>query len=69
MAKEKFKETKTFKIVRPNFESTLSNKEKNNITETALDNYKEFDYVIENDGTLDEFEEKIIQLLESENLS
>lgn len=66
MPKEKFKEAITIKVVRDNFESSLTEEEKNNITETALDDYNDYDYVIKNDGSLEELEEKVIKILESE---
>ena len=37
-------------------------------SETALDNYTNWDYVIENNGTLDELRSKVISILEKENL-
>ncbi len=38
------------------------------ISETALDDYKGFDYVIVNDGTLEELEEKVRKILEELDL-
>ena len=63
MPKEKFKETVTIKIERPNYESNLSKKEKANITETALDNYNDYDYKVINDGSLEDLETKIKNIL------
>jgi len=37
-------------------------------SETSLDNYTEWDYVIENNGTLQELNQKVIDILEKENL-
>ena len=66
--KERYPERiKTIHIIRPNFESDLSDKARKHRTETGLDDYKEFDYIIYNDGTLDDFREKIYKLME-ENL-
>ena len=39
-------------INRPNFEDDLSVKARQHRTETALDNYQGFDYIIENDGVV-----------------
>ena len=64
MPKESFKETITMKLVRDNFESELSQKEKSNITETALDEFNDYDYIIENDKTIEDLEEKINKILE-----
>jgi hypothetical protein len=40
----------------------------NHISETMLDGYTDFDYTIENDGTIDELVEKIRLILETENV-
>ena len=64
MPKDKFKECITIKLERPNYESELSTKEKANITETALDGYNDYDYVILNDGSVDDLKSKIIGILE-----
>ena len=37
-------------------------------SETALDEYTEWDYVIENNGTIQELHQKVIDILEKENL-
>lgn len=63
MPKEKFKECITIKLERPLYESELSKKEKANITETALDGYNDYDYVILNDGTIDDLKVKVIDVL------
>lgn len=41
----------------------LSIDQKTHITETALDNYSNFDYVIENNGTVNELESKVYKIL------
>ncbi len=64
MPKEKFKECITIKLERPNYQSELSTKEKNNITETALDNYHNYDYILINDGSIDDLKTKITNILE-----
>lgn len=66
MPKEKFKETVIIKVIRDNFESSLSKKQQANITETALDNYNDYNYIIKNDGTLEDLEDKVVELIESE---
>jgi len=53
----------TLKIVRPNHESILTEEQKNHISETGLDNY-EFDYVIVNDGTIEDLEKKVEMFIE-----
>lgn len=59
--KKIFKDIKTIRINRLNFDNKLTEKQKNHITETDLDNYSKFDYVIENDKNL---KEKIENMLE-----
>ena len=44
----------TIRIKRDNFDNGLTEIEKQDITETNLDDYKEFDYIIENDENLKE---------------
>jgi len=66
MPKEKFKETITIKLERKNIK--LSEKQKNNITETALDNYNDYNYIVLNNGSLEELENKIIDIIESEEV-
>lgn len=63
MPKEKFKETVTVKVVRSNFETSLTEKEQQNITETALDDFDDYDYTLVNDGTLDDLKEKVFSFL------
>lgn len=46
-------------VVRPNFDSGLTDEQKNHPSETALDGYKYFDYVVVNDRTLNELREKL----------
>lgn len=68
MPKQKFKEAVTIKIERPNFESPLSASQQKSLTEIALDNFNDYDYIVSNDGTLEDLDKRIINLLESEGL-
>ena len=45
-------------------DNNLTDKEKNDITETDVDNYYDYDYVIRNNGDLKELEEKVNSVLE-----
>lgn len=47
------------KIKRPNFNNHLTSTEKVHRTETALDNYNDFDYIIDNDESIEILSEKI----------
>lgn len=60
---KKFKETVTIRIERPNFESPLTKKQQNHIVENALNNYHKYDYVISNDGDLDDLKTKVERIL------
>jgi hypothetical protein len=60
--KEKGFEVISMRINRENFESELTEAQKNHISETALDNYS-FDYVVRN-TTLEEFYERLSKVLE-----
>ncbi len=63
--KERYPERiKTIHIIRPEFESELTGKQKSHITEVGLDNYSDYDYTILNDGSLEDLREKINTLIE-----
>lgn len=62
--KQSFENVITIKMERPNFTNELTEKQKGHITEHALDNYKNYDYIIVNDGDIKNLEEKITKLLE-----
>ena len=55
--KEEF-DTILLRVERPNFESDLTEKQKQHVSETSMDNYK-FDAVIQNDSTLENFKKKL----------
>ena len=62
-------EKQTIEIVkvlvrRTNFETVLTGKEQKHLTETALDTYSNYDYIIENDSTLESLKSKVEKLLE-----
>ena len=58
-----FKDIIKIKIIRDNFVSNLTDVEKKHITETALDSYNDFDYIIHNDGTISDLREKVEQIV------
>ncbi len=64
--REMFPDVVVIKVVRDNFESPLSEEQKKHRTETSLDNYDNYDYVIKNDGSLEELEEKVRMVMENE---
>ena len=62
--KEKYEDVVAIKLERSNYESNLSEEEKNHITETALDNYDLYDFKIENTSSIEELEEKVLKIIE-----
>ena len=50
--------TVVLRVERPNFESCLTDKQKQHVSETSMDNYH-FDAVVQNDSTLEAFKEKL----------
>ncbi len=60
---ENFNDVIRINIKRPNFDNKLTGKEKNHRTEIGLDGYNNYDYVIINDGTLEDLNKKIDNLI------
>ena len=60
--KEKYNTALRIFIKRPNLVSELNEKEQQHITETALDNFKDYDIEVINNN-LDELKEKAIQII------
>ncbi len=52
--KQKFSNAVSIKIFRPNFETNLTGKEQKHFTEVDLDNFKDYDYEILNDKTIED---------------
>jgi len=48
--KKKYQDVVTIKLERKNYDNMLTEEEANHITEKEIDNYNDFDYVIENEG-------------------
>lgn len=57
--KKNFDNVINIRIIRDGYDSVLSEKEQKHLTEVALDEYNSYDYVIHNDGTLDNLKEKV----------
>ena len=51
------------RVIRDGYDSVLSKKEQKHLTETALDEYNNYDYVIHNDGTLDDLKVKVSEVV------
>ncbi len=63
--KEAYPAAITIRIDRSN-PNNLTATQKNHITEIGLDTYENFDYVVENDGTIEELEQKVRNILGKE---
>lgn len=63
MPKKMFDDVIAIKVVRDNFETSLSSKEQNHSTETALDEFDDYDYVIENNGSIEELDKKVFKIV------
>ena len=61
--KSKFENVISIKVVRDGYDTVLSKKEQKHLTEVALDEYNNYDYVIHNDGTLDDLKNKVFDLV------
>ena len=62
MPKEEFKNVVTIRIT-SNRDNELSNEQQKHITETGLDNYSDFDYIIENNTSIEELKNKVIKIM------
>lgn len=59
-----YPETVTVHVTRPNYNSHLTKKQKEHVTESLVDDI-EYDYDIVNDGTLDDLQKKAIELVQT----
>ena len=58
--KENYPDSISIRVIRNNYDNKLTNEQKNHLTETNLDSYNDFDYIVNNDDNL---ELKIIEIL------
>ncbi len=63
--KAKYMDVVTIKLERSNYDDRLNEEEKKHITELEIDNYKNFDYVVENIN-LKELKEKAVEIVREE---
>ena len=63
--KENFDNVVAIKVVRPNFDCGLTEEEKQHSTEVDLDDYNSFDYEIINDGSIEDLNKKIEDLMKA----
>ena len=59
--KEKYPESISIRINRKDYDNRLTDSQKNHLTEVGLDNYNDFDYIINNDEKLIENVESILR--------
>lgn len=59
--KMEFDNVITIKTIRESDE--LNEKQKSHVTETGLDNYNSFDYIVDNSGSLEELKEQAIKIV------
>lgn len=64
--RDNFENVVIIRVNRPNFDNGLTEEQKMHRTETDLDDYKKYDYVIENDGSLEDLKEKVNDILKQE---
>jgi len=60
--KIKYEEVTSIKLVRKNYDNKLSKQEKEHVTEREIDNYNDFDYIIENKG-LDDLKKQAVEIV------
>ena len=63
--KEKYKDVITIKLERKNYNDYLSEEEKKHITEKEVNNYKDYDYIIEN-RNLDDLKLAALEIIKNE---
>ena len=61
--KKNFDNVINIRVIRDGYDSVLSEKEQKHLTEVALDEYNNYDYVIHNDGTLDDLKVKVLDVV------
>lgn len=64
--KKIFSNISVINVIR-NIDNKLTNEQQKHITETGLDDYNGYDHVVENNGTYNELQTKIKNIIETEN--
>ena len=67
LPKQKLNNVVTIRINRDDIDNNLTLKQKEHLTEIALDNYFDFDYIINNNGTFEDLEKEILKIMEVEH--
>lgn len=63
--KEKYEDVVTIKLERKNYDTMLTEEEKNHLTELELDNYNNLDYIVEN-KSLEDLKIKALEIIRNE---
>jgi len=64
--RENFDNVVVIHVIRPNFDNGLTEEQKMHRTEIDLDDYENYDYTVMNDGTLEDLEEKVLEIVKKE---
>lgn len=67
LPKQKLNNVITIRINRDNIDNNLTLKQKEHLTETALDNYSDFDYIIDNNESFEDLEKEVLKIMEVEH--
>lgn len=63
------KKTTSIKVERENFDSGLTEEQKNHITENDLNDYTKFDYIINNKGSIDDLMKETIDIINKADIN
>lgn len=61
---DRFDNIRNIHIVRPGYIDDLTGKQKRHSTEVGLDGYNKYDYIINNDGTLEDLKSKVYEMID-----
>ena len=64
LPKQRLDNVVTIRINRENIDNNLTLEQKDHLTETALDNYSNFDYIINNNKTFEDLEKEVLKIME-----
>lgn len=62
--KARYKKAISIGVIRPNYKSDLTNEQLQDITETALDSYKEYDFTVINDKSVAELHTNLLVIID-----
>lgn len=65
--KKRFDDVVTIKLEREDYDDLLDDEERKHITETEIDDYKDFDYVVKN-TSIDELRKEAISIIKNEEM-